>query len=159
MSEPVYDQSDADNYYLAVENRALRAQLASLTADLAQARQAHAIVVDEAAKLFDQLQLALQARDAAPHRCSGCGHRWEGFDPASGRTTDTAVELCGDCWRDAEHMRSLLRSTEKGFRAGETHGTRTALLEAAEKLDVFGGDAYTVEMVRRWLRSRAGEVK
>ena len=36
---------------------------------------------------------------------------------------------------------------------------RTALLEAAEKLDVFGGDAYTVEMVRRWLRSRAGEVK
>ena len=25
------------------------------------------------------------------HRCSGCGHRWEG--PLKG------VELCGDCWR------------------------------------------------------------
>ena len=25
------------------------------------------------------------------HRCSGCGHRWDG--------SLTGAELCGDCWR------------------------------------------------------------
>lgn len=31
---------------------------------------------------------------AEKHRCSGCGHRWEG--PLKG------AELCGDCWRKAQ---------------------------------------------------------
>jgi hypothetical protein len=29
-----------------------------------------------------------------PHRCSGCGHRWDG--PLKG------TELCGDCWRKGQ---------------------------------------------------------
>lgn len=35
------------------------------------------------------------------HRCSGCGHRWQGLVVESGRTA-TGAELCGDCWRKAQ---------------------------------------------------------
>lgn len=34
------------------------------------------------------------ASPASTHRCSGCGHRWDG--PLTG------AELCGDCWRKGQ---------------------------------------------------------
>ena len=55
------------------------------------------------------LEVALLAADAgvlpaqAPHRCSGCGHRWEvptGF-------ILNGAELCGDCWRKAQSVLHL----------------------------------------------------
>lgn len=36
----------------------------------------------------------LSAPPARAHRCSGCGHMWDG--PLTG------AELCGDCWRKAQ---------------------------------------------------------
>jgi hypothetical protein len=41
-------------------------------------------------------QLLAAKEDAPPerHRCSGCGHRWEGLLPGA--------ELCGECWRRAQ---------------------------------------------------------
>lgn len=40
MSEPVYDQQDADNYYLATDNRVLRANLMEAASDVARLREA-----------------------------------------------------------------------------------------------------------------------
>jgi hypothetical protein len=34
-------------------------------------------------------------RQRDEHRCSGCGHRWEGSPP---------VKLCGDCWRSGQSV-------------------------------------------------------
>lgn len=36
------------------------------------------------------------------HRCSGCGHRWEG--PLKG------AELCGDCWRTKQHAEATVQA-------------------------------------------------
>ena len=39
---------------------------------------------------------ALAAAQGTPHRCSGCGHRWEG--------ELKGAELCGDCWRRGQSV-------------------------------------------------------
>lgn len=41
--------------------------------------------------LVSQLQEAQRGAPLIHHRCSGCGHRWEG--------SLRGAELCGDCWR------------------------------------------------------------
>ncbi len=53
--------------------------------------------------LFNRARLARKVyqnsahqRVTAKHRCSGCGHRWDG--ELSG------AELCGDCWRRAQSV-------------------------------------------------------
>jgi hypothetical protein len=47
-----------------------------------------------AKRVVDELAALLAGQGAAPHRCSGCGHQWDG--PLKG------AELCGDCWRIAQ---------------------------------------------------------
>src|SRR5580765_6289207 len=65
MTEPVYDQQDADNYYLATENRNLRKRIEELEQQIAALRAE----IARSQHLWQQ---------ADPFEHCTCGHRREG---------------------------------------------------------------------------------
>ena len=106
-----------------------------------------------------------EAPPPVPHRCSGCGHRWEG--------TAHGAELCGDCWRKAQpvlHAEApppvrgpvepevfdlLSDVVDKCYADGTSASWKLCLgceTESHRDMDVIHGQDCPVDAAERWLR-------
>jgi hypothetical protein len=58
------------------------------------------------------------------HRCSGCGHRWDG--------TLRGAELCGECWRRAQPVLHAVPATGPSLRALLDQWRAAAIMERTD---------------------------
>jgi hypothetical protein len=107
MSEPQYDQTDADNFYLTQENRELRGKLAELEVLLNGN--------DEYPGAFPQLEAAEAKLAAVAQALAGLEARWRTHAAdlravPSSVTATAAIGWLSKCADDLAAVRALLLS-------------------------------------------------